>query len=154
MNDGHSALFGRAVTEPGLSADFDLTSLCHDAPRRKSRSVAVSGSASSRITQDLPRGVVPRNTGDAAAGMRPGAAHVKPLQRTAIIAVAEHGARRKKLVECQRAMKNITPGKTELALQIERREHAPRDDAGAEPRCIAVDGIEHQVRHLVGCLVP
>src|SRR5271165_3710201 len=130
MNDGHSALFGRAVTEPGLSAGFDLTRLCHGAPRRKSRSVAVSVPAPPRVAQDLARGVVPRNAGDAAAGMRTGAAHVKPLERTAVIAVAEHRPRRKQLVECQRAVKNIAPGKTELALEIQRREHATRDDAG------------------------
>jgi len=52
--------------------------------------------------------------------MRAGAAHVKPLQRSAVIAVAEHRARREQLIEAQGAVGDVAADQPEGALQIER----------------------------------
>src|SRR5947208_4439418 len=77
------------------------------------------------IAQNHARGVVAGGAGDAAAGMGAAAAMVEPLQRPAIIGVAEHWPRREQLIERQRAVKNIAAEQPELALQIERREDLP-----------------------------
>ena len=45
------------------------------------------------IGEDFPRGIVTRCASHTAPRVRPRPAHVKPLQRTAIITVAEHGTR-------------------------------------------------------------
>ena len=67
----------------------------------RGREVAACPSPKQRpvIPQDRTRGVVAGGAGDAAAGMGAGAAMVEPLQRPAIIGVAEHRPRREQLVQ-------------------------------------------------------
>src|SRR5260221_1540732 len=90
------------------------------------------------IAQNHAGGVVAGGAGDAAAGMRAAAAMVEPLQRPAIIGVAEHRPRREQLIERQRAMKDIAAEQAELALQIERREDLPTDHACRKARRITI----------------
>jgi hypothetical protein len=59
------------------------------------------------IPEDHAGGVVAGRAGDAAAGMRAGAAMVEALQGSAIIGVAEHRPRREQLVQRQRAVEDI-----------------------------------------------
>src|ERR1700686_5396752 len=73
-----------------------------------------------KVAEDLARRVVTRGAAHAAPGMGAGAAHVKPLQRSAVIAVAEHRARREQLIEAQGAVGNVAADEPEGALQIER----------------------------------
>src|SRR5258707_11911988 len=90
------------------------------------------------IPQNHARGVVAGGAGDAAAGMRAAAAMVEPLQRPAIIGMAEHRPRREQLIERQRAVKNIAAEQAELALQIERRQNLPADDACRKARRVTI----------------
>src|SRR2546423_2727519 len=106
------------------------------------------------IPEDYPRGIVARGAGDAAAGMRAASAMVEPLQRPAIIGMAEHRARREQLIERQRAMKNIAPNQPELALQIQRREDLPAHYTCRETRGILVDGRDHEIGDLLAMVVP
>src|SRR6266700_7849750 len=85
--------------------------------------------ATPQVPEDLPRRVVARRSGDAAAGMRTGSAQVQPAHRRAVVGVAEHGPRRKELVERQRAVEDIPADHAELALEVERGEYFPGDDA-------------------------
>ncbi len=114
----------------------------------KPRSVA-SSCAPTRVAQDFTRGVVPRHAGDATAGMRARTAHVQPLERSPIVAVAEDRSCRKQLVERQRAMKDVATGKAEFALEVKRGKHAARDDACAEAGRVTGNSVEHQIGDLV-----
>src|ERR1700733_10146585 len=72
---------------------------------------AMSGDAAqppaAEVGKDFPRRVVSGRAGHAAARMGAGATHVQSLQRPAVVAVAEHGARREQLVEAQLAVEDI-----------------------------------------------
>src|SRR3546814_4669207 len=89
---------------------------------------------------------MPRRPGDAAAGMRPRAAHIKPLHRPAITAVAEHGARRPQLVEAHIAVHDVAAGKPELAFEPLGRQPRLRDDAGAKTRRVLLDRVDDAIR--------
>ncbi len=106
------------------------------------------------IGQDYARGVVAGGAGDAAAGMRAGAAMVESLQGAAIIRMAEHRARREQLVQRQRAMKNIAAEQAELALQIERRQNLPPHDGCGEARRVLVHRRDHEIGDFIAMIVP
>ena len=91
------------------------------------------------IPQHLPRRIVPRQPGHAAARMRAGAAHVEPRERPAIIRMAEHRARREHLPEIERAVEDVAADEAEGALEIERREDLPPEHRALEVRRVAVD---------------
>src|SRR3982074_115661 len=97
---------------------------------KRARGTVIGASAKQRpvIPQDYARGVVAGGAGDAAAGMRAGAAMVEALQGAPIVGMAEDRARREQLVQRQRTMKNIAAEQPELAFQIERRQNLPPHD--------------------------
>ena len=53
------------------------------------------------IADDFARGIVSRGARDTAARMSARTAHIQSVQRTAIVAMAQHGPRREHLVEAQ-----------------------------------------------------
>src|SRR5882724_7210094 len=59
------------------------------------------------IAQKRLRGVVAGGAGDAAAGMRAGAAMIEALQGAAIVGMAQHRPCREQLIERQRAVEDI-----------------------------------------------
>src|SRR3990172_1243249 len=67
----------------------------------------LANSAAPEIAQHLPRAVVPGQAGDTAAGVRARSAVIQALDRPAIVAVAEHRAREKQLVQPQCAVENV-----------------------------------------------
>src|SRR5260221_13105962 len=81
--------------------------------------------------------------------MRARAAHVEPLQRAAIVAVAKHRPRREQLVERERAVKDVAADQAELTLQIGGREDLARNPAPTERRRMPIDPRRHQARYLV-----
>src|SRR3546814_19087456 len=97
---------------------------------------------------------MPRRAGDAAAGMRPRAAHIKPLHRPAITAVAEHGARRPQLVEAHIAVHDVAADKPELAFEPLGRQPRLRDDARAEPRRVLPARVAAAIRRPPPLLIP
>jgi hypothetical protein len=102
----------------------------------------------SEVAQDLLRGVVSGNAGDAATGMRAGAAHVESGERSAIVRKPEHRPRAEQLVECQRAVKDIAADETESAFQVEWRQSDGADDAGFEVRRVRIDRVDDQARRV------
>ena len=72
------------------------------------------------IAQNFPRRVMSRRAGDAAAGMRAGAAHVKARDGAAIVGMAQHRPGGKNLPELEAAVKNIAADEAEFAFEIER----------------------------------
>src|SRR5439155_16422007 len=147
-------LIERAVTEPGLSAGFDL--IWRDAlmPRDESRGASPFLFTSAHVAEDFARGIMPGNASDAAAGMRSGAAHVQALERAAIVAVPEHRPRRKQLVEGKRAVKKVAADEPEFTLEIQRRECLRGNDARSEVRSVAIDGLDHEPSDFGFDLVP
>src|SRR5512146_3324809 len=69
-----------------------------------------------RVAQDLARGVVAGHAGDAAAGMRAGAAHVESANGRTVVAVAEHRTGAEQLIERERAVEDIATRQAEVAL--------------------------------------
>jgi len=51
-------------------------------------------------------------------------------------------------------VKNISPGQPEHLLQIEGAQDLSADDAGLEPRRVAIDGFDHQIGHRLAMIVP
>ena len=115
-----------------------------------------SGSLEQRavIPEDRARGIVAGGAGDAAAGMRAGAAMVEALQGPAIIGVAEHRPGREQLVERQRAVEDIAAEQPEMALQIERRQRPAGRSRCGEARRVLVHRRDHQIGDLVAVIVP
>lgn len=91
------------------------------------------------------RRVVAGCAGDAAAGMRTGTAEIKTRNRHAVVRMAHHGAQRKQLVERQGAMENVAVHKAETLLQIQWRQHLPRDNGRLEIRCVPRDGVDDDI---------
>ena len=85
------------------------------------------------ISQDGARGIMARRAGDAAAGMGAGTAVIKPLQRPAIVGMAEHRPRREQLIERQRAVENVAAEQSEISFQIERRQDLSPITLAANP---------------------
>src|SRR5882762_2009202 len=110
--------------------------------------------AAPEVPEYLPRRVVARCSGDAAAGVRARGAEVETFHRRAVVGVAEHGPRREELVERQRAVEDVPADHAEVALVVERREDFSREDARLEVRCVAVDGFDDGVCGGFSYIVP
>src|SRR5580704_10872333 len=91
--------------------------------------------AAAEIRDDLACRVMARGPGDAATGVRPGAAHVESAKRPAIVAIAEHGARREQLIEAQYPMHDVAVHQAEGALEVERTHDLAPEHARLEVRC-------------------
>src|SRR5260221_7148364 len=122
-----------------------------ECPRRSSRQVPprTRSLAAPEIPEYLPRRVVARRAGDAAAGMRARATEIKPAYRRAVVGVAEHRPRREELVERERAMEDVPADQAGVALDGERREDFAGEYASLEVRRVTV----HRVHHPGGCSV-
>src|SRR5579875_2432324 len=95
-----------------------------------------------------------RQAGDAAARMRAGAAHVETRDRSAIIGMAEHRARREDLSEIEAPMKYVAADKPEGPFEIERAEDLPCDHRSFEIRRVGIDGGDHEIGDLFAVRVP
>src|SRR5262249_11105484 len=140
-----------AVTRPRAGLfELDLTATCQPSPSRG------GGLAPTllEVLQHLAGRVVSGQSSDAAARMRACAAHIEAAQRPAVIAVAEHRARREHLPEIERAVEDVAADKAEGALEVERREDLPPDHRTAEVRRVAVDRVDHQVGDRLAVVVP
>ncbi len=90
---------------------------------------------------------MPGRAGDAAAGMRAGAADDKALQRAAVIGVAEHRPRREKIWSSDIAPWKISPPMSPKSRSRSSGVSALRAITLAlKPGCVAVDGRDHRGR--------
>src|SRR3546814_13747123 len=83
--------------------------------------------------------------GDAAAGVGTRPAHVEPLHRPAIAAVAEHRARGPELVEAHIAVHDVAADEPELAFEPFGRQARLGSDARAEAGGVFFDGVDDAV---------
>src|SRR5262249_27245470 len=79
----------------------------------------------SEVRKYLTRRVVTGGSGDAAARVCSGAAHVQAGQGPTVVAVAEHGARGEHLIQLQRTVHDIATHQSEGAFQVERTHDLP-----------------------------
>src|SRR5437773_12480890 len=90
--------------------------------------------------------------------MRTGSAKVQPAYRRAVVGVTEHGPRRKKLVERERAVEDVPADHAEVPLEVEWREYLAREDARLEIRRVAVhrfdDGVGGGFPRIVPAAAP
>src|SRR5437868_10520983 len=89
-----------------------------------SRRVSLARKTFPQIAQHFPRAVVAGRAGDAAARMGARAAQVEPLERSAIVRVAQHRSRRPELIERKLAVEDVAADQAEVALEVRRRERA------------------------------
>src|SRR6185312_9120491 len=111
-------------------------------------------SPAAKVSEDLPRRIVSRRAGHAAAWMCSGAAHVEPRQRSAIVAIPEHRPRRQHLVELQPAVKDVAAHEAEGPLEVERAHDLPPENGRPEIRRDAVDRVDHEVRNALAMRIP
>src|SRR5579863_6266908 len=109
--------------------------------------------ASPEIGKHGVRAIVSGRAGHPAARMRAGAAEIKPLDRHAVIAVAQHRAGGKKLIQRQMAMHDVAGGEAEDALQIQRAEDLAAQDRGGKSRRMAVHGADHHIGDLLAMIL-
>src|SRR5215472_15762984 len=98
-----------------------------------------------QIPQHLPRRIVSRCAGDAAAGVGAGGAEVQPAHGGAVVGVAKDGARGVELVEGEGAVEDVAAQEAEVALEVEGGEDLAGEDALPEVRGVAVDGVDDRV---------
>src|SRR5580765_7619702 len=77
--------------------------------------------------------------------MRARAAHIETLERSAVVAVAEHRSRREHLVEVHRPVRDVPAEKPKSPLQIERAHDLAAKYCSLEVRSVRVDGVDHEV---------
>src|SRR4029450_3457970 len=61
---------------------------------------------------------------------------------------------KKRLTDVWLALEDFAFRQTELALEIERREHLPVKDAVLETRCVLGDGVHNNISERVAAIVP
>src|SRR6185295_19997529 len=89
-----------------------------------------------QVALDLAGGIVAARADDAAARMRGGAAEIQPTDRRAVVGVSRQWTREKQLVQRHRALENVAARETELALEIEWRQHLTVDDRAFQVRSV------------------
>ena len=91
---------------------------------------------------------------DAAAGMRGRAAHPQVLDGRLVLRVAGHGTQEEQLLERELALEDVAFGQSQLAFEIERRDHLPADDDVLDVGREFGDGVDDVVAELFPLLVP
>src|SRR5687767_10964665 len=86
--------------------------------------------------------------------MRPRAAKVEARERHSVIGMTEHRPVRKELVEAHLAVEDVAADQAEAALEIERRQRQPADDAGGEARRKTVDMGNDRIGGFIAARVP
>src|ERR1043166_817314 len=106
------------------------------------------------VVQNLQRRVAARSAHDAAAGVGGRAAHVEVSNRRAVLRPAGRGAEEEELFEREFALEDVALGETELAFEVERRQHLPVQDDVTYVRRMLGDGVNDGVAELLAPLVP
>src|SRR6185437_15806780 len=106
------------------------------------------------IFQNLQRRQPSGGAHDAAAWMSGRPAHIKVLNGSAELRVSGYGTQEEKLLQRELALKDVALAESELAFQVERREHLLVDDDVLQVRRIFGNSIDHVVAECFTLLVP
>src|SRR6266404_1012645 len=91
---------------------------------------------------------------DAAARMRSGTAHIKVVDRSAIVSPPRNWAEKEKLFEGEFALEDVALGQAEFALEVERREDLAADDNLFYVGGMLGDGVHDGVAEGFAMLIP
>src|SRR5205823_7270739 len=94
---------------------------------------------------DLPARIRARRSRDSAAGMRPGAAEIQPLDRSPVPGPPQQWTKREELIERVLAMKNMPARQTVGLLQIQGRQDLAMNNNLTNIRRIFRKGFENCV---------
>ena len=86
--------------------------------------------------------------------MRGGAAHIKVVDRSAVVGPAWNGTKEKKLLEGKLALENVALREAEFALEIERRENLAASDDFFDVGSVLGDGVDDGVAESFALVVP
>src|SRR5216683_1214748 len=86
--------------------------------------------------------------------MRGGAAHIKAVNRSAIVGPAGNGTKEEKLLERKLALKNVALGEAEFALEVEWRDDLAADDDFFDVGSVFGEGVDDSVAEGFALVVP
>ena len=86
--------------------------------------------------------------------MRAGAAQIQAADGRPVARPARHRAHREHLVQAHLAVEDVAAGDAEAALQVERRQHLPVLDDGADVGRVLLDQRDHAVAERLAQFVP
>src|ERR1700690_2756468 len=99
-------------------------------------------------------GVVAWSARHPAAGVRTCAAEVEAAYGCSILRPARNGTHEKKLFEREVAVKNISLGEAVGALEIERREHLPRENRFRNVGCVVANFSDDAIAEQLALFIP
>src|ERR1041384_1732744 len=100
------------------------------------------------ILEHLERRIPPRRAHDPAAGMRRRPAHVKVLDRRAILRPTRRRTQKEELLERQLALEDVPLRQTKLTLEIQRRQHLTIANQALEVWRVLGNRVDHRVAKL------
>src|SRR5690606_8377210 len=106
------------------------------------------------IPDHFMRAIVARRAGHPAARMRSRAAHVEPLHRAAVGAVAEDRPGTPQLVKRHMPMHDVAACKAKLALQAFGRKDLAAEDRGTKTGRMGFDRVDDRIGGTLLFLVP
>src|SRR2546425_3990279 len=86
--------------------------------------------------------------------MRCGTAHIKVVDRRAVVGPSGDGAKEKELFQRKLALKNVALGEPEFALEIKRSENLAADDDVFDVGSVFGDGVDDVVAEGFALVVP
>src|SRR5215217_6285015 len=143
-SDGSELIAGKLVAE-----DSHLDHVLAGSP-----APLEDGSAQLRPAQDLACGIEAGGAHDASAGVRGRAAEVEAADRRPVTRVAGHGTEREQLARGHRALKDVSAGEVEDALQVGRRQHLAVDHCVLEIRRVLVQHVEAAIGEALALIIP
>src|SRR5437764_2619300 len=106
------------------------------------------------VVQDLHRRQPTGSAHDAAAGVRGRAAHIKVLHRRAVLRPSRDRTQEEQLLERELALEDVSFGQSELAFQVERRDHLASTDDALDVGRVFGDGVDDGVAEGFFLFVP
>src|SRR5277367_655396 len=83
-----------------------------------------------------------------------GTAHIKIVDRSAVVGPAGHGAKKKELLERQLALENVSLRQAKFTLEVERRENLAAGDNFFDVGSMLGDGVDDSVAEGFALIVP
>src|SRR5579872_569315 len=103
---------------------------------------------------DLPRSIVPGDARDPASGMGRRAAQVQGADRGTVVGEVRRRALEEQLVDRELAVKDMTVGAANEALDVRRYQHLHGDDVLAEAWSELLERIEHELGEFLPVILP
>src|SRR6266705_5281699 len=104
-----------------------------------------SGTPAPTVLQDDPGRVPARRSHHPSSRVRPGAGHIKVIDRSPVAGPPEERAHREELVERHVAVADVPAGQAVDLLEVERREDLAVENGPAQVRDVRGESVDGQV---------